>query len=73
MDEREETRKILRQLNEERARIKNCPFCASGAKISEFAGWFFVMCKDGNCRANGPTKGTRDEAIEAWNRGVKDG
>ena len=51
------------------AELKPCPFCGC-AKVSvgNFAGWFYGKCLDDNCRTMGPTKPTKEEAIEAWNR-----
>ena len=56
------------------AELKPCPFCGGKARVTEFAGWFYGMCLCyDECRTCGPVKGTKEEAIEAWNRRAEDG
>lgn len=46
--------------------IKPCPFCGSIiVSVSRTAKLFWVFCK--NCNAEGISKETEAEAIEAWN------
>jgi Lar family restriction alleviation protein len=54
---------------------KKCPYCAESfltVRSTESGGYgwmshtkFFVRCE--KCGAYGPTKGTEEEAIKAWN------
>lgn len=50
--------------------LKPCPFCGGEAvrKCIFPNRYFFVECK--NCHVSLPFKGTKEEAIEAWNRRV---
>lgn len=54
---------------EARGKLLPCPFCGGEAVLehgTEYAPWFEVDCP--NCDAEGPTRPTEAEAIEAWNR-----
>lgn len=44
----------------------HCPFCGGYAQTVKFSGrWgYFVSCR---CSAVGPSRRTREAAIEAWN------
>jgi len=48
----------------------HCPFCGGNAqKVKSSGRWgWFVSC---SCGAVGPSAGSRDEAIELWNRRVE--
>ena len=43
-----------------------CPFCGKASQTVKFSGrWgYFVSCK---CTAVGPSRRTREAAVEAWN------
>lgn len=50
--------------------LKPCPFCGGEAAIYEpiTTRFWFVRCSNGDtCSTCGPDRGTRSEAIEAWN------
>ena len=64
------------------AELKPCPFCGNKDVTLMVRrgkdGWrdrFFVLCAydDGGCGASGQWCHYSDEAIDAWNRRVKDG
>lgn len=52
-------------------KLKSCPFCGGEANvdIGNFGG---MVCYCEICFAQGKQCETKDEAIEAWNRRVKD-
>ena len=50
--------------------LRPCPFCGGEAAIYEpiTTRFWFVRCSNGDtCSTCGPDRGTRSEAIEAWN------
>lgn len=49
--------------------LKKCPFCGGKAEIVGYK-IFWVICKE--CTAETKSFDTREEAIEAWNRRVKE-
>ena len=49
--------------------LKKCPFCGGEAEIAGYK-IFWVICKE--CTAETKSFDTREEAIEAWNRRVKE-
>ncbi len=56
--------------------LKSCPFCGKGRGVlriwpfDEEDGPYVVLCSmiDDGCGAEGPHKGSKEEAITAWNR-----
>lgn len=59
----------------DRATLSCCPFCGEPAstELSDDpdrwlrSSLFWVECSDDGCGAEGPTKSSAEEAIEAWN------
>lgn len=53
--------------------LKPCPFCGSDkAKIEELEDSFNVQCGNYSCLAYGPDGETREKAIEAWNKRIRE-
>lgn len=57
--------------------LKKCPFCGGEARLQALMWPRFVYCtscyaRTTNCTAFGTQEGA-EQAIEAWNRRVKDG
>lgn len=55
--------------------LRPCPFCGGEAAIYEplATSLWFVCCSNGDmCSTCGPDRGTRSEAIEAWNSRAND-
>ena len=59
-----------------RAELKPCPFCGSGniILVDSITNFYipihYAICRDCECR--GASKKSKEQAIEAWNRRVKD-
>ncbi|WP_409364685.1 Lar family restriction alleviation protein [Burkholderia sp. Bp9011] len=47
--------------------LKPCPFCGGIAEVHGYRLWM-VSCRDIACRSKGPIRGSKNEAISAWNR-----
>lgn len=45
-----------------------CPWCGGDAAVVDSAFMAWVKCGNPDCRAEGPTRMSAAEAIEAWNR-----
>ena len=51
------------------AELKPCPFCQERNKLCvEQAGKEIIYVFCGNCGAEGPVCGSREDAIDAWNK-----
>jgi Lar family restriction alleviation protein len=57
-------------------KLKGCPFCGrEKPRVFQpyLAEVFYVFCDNDDCVAHGPDGNTKDEAISAWNKRVKEG
>ena len=53
------------------AELKLCPFCGEEATIFRDKDVFYAECCNPDCDAFGPSRKTKQQAIDAWNRRKK--
>lgn len=57
------------ELKKDYPKLRSCPFCGGKAVLyGEFAIW--IYCN--KCGCERPVRYNKDEAIEAWNKRIKD-
>lgn len=50
------------------AELKPCPFCGCPDNTVYCDGGFYAECGNPDCDAFGPTRKTKQQAIDAWNK-----
>jgi len=49
-----------------------CPFCGSGnLRVYQGIGDWVVQCMKVTCHSDGPTKSSRNKAIDGWNKALR--